>query len=101
MIEENIYKNVLPLLEKLTLIKNYYEIETPEISDEIKQIENGMMDDIMKEQDIFSDYLFYIKMINSIYFEISMLKEDFIKNINLLNFKKNELYDQVADLKTS
>jgi len=101
MMEENIYKNVLPLLEKLTHIKNYYEIDSYEISDEIKQVEKNIMTDIMREQDIFSDYLFYIKMINSIYFEISMVKEDFIKNINLLNFKKNELYDQVADLKTS
>ena len=108
MIEENIYKNVVPLLEKLTHVKNYYEIDSYEISDEIKQSENGIMQiergimaDIMKEQDIFSDYFFYIKMIKSIYFEMSMLKEDFIKNVNLLNFKKNELYDQVADLKTS
>ena len=93
--EEDMYMKMLPLLEKLQTVVAYYNQDLSELRGNMNDWEDEIIIDILNEKDIFSEYLYYIKMLNSTYFMISIIKEEFDKNQNLLNYQRNELLDQL------
>ena len=93
--EEDMYMKMLPLLEKLQTVVAYYNQDLSELRGNMNDSEDEIIIDILNEKDIFSEFLYYIKMLNSTYFMISIIKEEFDKNQNLLNYQRNELLDQM------
>ena len=93
--EEDMYMKMLPLLEKLQTVVAFYNQDLSELRGNMNDSEDEIIIDILNEKDIFSEYLYYIKMLNSTYFMISIIKEEFDKNQNLLNYQRNELLDQM------